>query len=198
MAPLRGWAQRGRRLKGHAPHGHWRTMTFLAAPRTDGIGAPCVFDGPINTRCLQAWGNQELVSTLRPGDTPSSSTISQATRARRSARRSTAPVPAFGSCRPTHPISIRSSRPSPRSSAGCETRRSATLRTPGAISATSSPPSSQANAKTTSKTSDMVPQRMCSRVPMKRPKGWTASATALPVDGRRYSGRRKRFPGSPG
>ena len=68
MAPLRGWAQRGQRLKGYAPHGHWRTMTFLAALRTDGIGAPCVFDGPLNTRCFQAWVEQELVPTLKPGD----------------------------------------------------------------------------------------------------------------------------------
>ena len=68
MAPLRGWAQRGQRLKGYVPHGHWRTMTFLAALRADGIDAPCVFDGPINTRCFQAWGNQELVPTLKPGD----------------------------------------------------------------------------------------------------------------------------------
>ena len=68
MAPLRGWAQRGQRLKGYAPHGHWRTMTFLAALRTDGISAPCVFDGPINTRCFQAWVEQELVPTLRPGN----------------------------------------------------------------------------------------------------------------------------------
>ena len=68
MAPLRGWAQRGQRLKGYAPYGHWRTMTFLAALRADGIDAPCVFDGPINTRCFQAWGEQELVPTLKPGD----------------------------------------------------------------------------------------------------------------------------------
>ena len=68
MAPLRGWAQRGRRLRGYAPHGHWRTMTFLAALRAEGIDAPCVFDGPINTRCFQAWVEQELVPTLKPGD----------------------------------------------------------------------------------------------------------------------------------
>ena len=46
MAPLRGWANKGSRLKGFAPHGHWRTMTFLAALRSDGLTAPCVFDGP--------------------------------------------------------------------------------------------------------------------------------------------------------
>ena len=30
MAPLRGWAPKGTRLRGFAPHGHWRTMTFSA------------------------------------------------------------------------------------------------------------------------------------------------------------------------
>ena len=68
MAPLRGWSQKGRRLKGYAPHGHWRTMTFLAGLRTDGLCAPYVFDGPINGRCFRAWVEQLLVPTLRPGD----------------------------------------------------------------------------------------------------------------------------------
>ena len=36
--------------------------------RSDGLGAPCVFDGPINGRCFQAWVEQPLVPTLRPGD----------------------------------------------------------------------------------------------------------------------------------
>ena len=43
-------------------------MTFLAALRTEGIGAPCVFEGPINTRCFQAWVELKLVPTLKPGD----------------------------------------------------------------------------------------------------------------------------------
>ena len=33
MAPLRGWSPRGERLPAKVPHGHWRTMTFLAALR---------------------------------------------------------------------------------------------------------------------------------------------------------------------
>ena len=44
MAPLRGWAPRGRRLIGRAPFGHWNTMTFVAALRHDGITAPWVID----------------------------------------------------------------------------------------------------------------------------------------------------------
>ena len=33
MAPLRGWGMRGKRLRGFAPHGYWRTLTFLGALR---------------------------------------------------------------------------------------------------------------------------------------------------------------------
>ena len=71
MAPLRGWAPKGHRLKGFAPHGRWRTLTFLtflACLRRDGLRAPCVFDGPINWLAFQAWVGQHLVPTLRPGD----------------------------------------------------------------------------------------------------------------------------------
>jgi hypothetical protein len=31
MAPLRGWAPRGQRIKAKVPHGRWQTMTFMAA-----------------------------------------------------------------------------------------------------------------------------------------------------------------------
>lgn len=68
MAPLRGWSRRGTRLIEKVPHGHWRTMTFLAALRCDGITAPCVFDGPINGVSFRAYVEQVLAPTLRPGD----------------------------------------------------------------------------------------------------------------------------------
>jgi len=68
MAPLRGWGRRGDRLRGFAPHGHWRTLTFLGALRCDQLTAPCVFDGPINGRCFRAYVEHLLVPTLRPGD----------------------------------------------------------------------------------------------------------------------------------
>lgn len=68
MAPLRGWAPRGQRLPGKAPHGHWRTLTFIAALRLDRIDAPCVFDGPINGESFLAYVEQVLVPTLAPGD----------------------------------------------------------------------------------------------------------------------------------
>jgi putative transposase len=68
MAPLRGWTLRGQRLKARAPHGHWKTMTFLAALRCDRIEAPCVFDGPINGERFRLYVETMLVPTLRAGD----------------------------------------------------------------------------------------------------------------------------------
>jgi transposase len=68
MAPLRGWCARGRRLAAKVPHGHWKTLTFLAALRCDRIDAPCVFDGPINGASFAAYVDQILVPALKPGD----------------------------------------------------------------------------------------------------------------------------------
>ena len=68
MAPLRGWGPRGRRLIGKAPHGRWRTLTFLAALRHDRIDAPCLFRGPINGQKFLAYVEQFLVPTLQPRD----------------------------------------------------------------------------------------------------------------------------------
>lgn len=55
MTRLRGWSPRGQKLLAKAPHGHWRTLTFLAALRCDRIDAPCVIDGPINGRSFAAY-----------------------------------------------------------------------------------------------------------------------------------------------
>ena len=68
MTRLRGWAPRGRKLVAKVPHGHWRTLTFLAALRCDRIDAPCVIDGPINGQSFTAYVEQFLVPTLAPGD----------------------------------------------------------------------------------------------------------------------------------
>ena len=68
MAPLRGWAPRGMRLKAKVPHGHWQTMTFLAALRHDRIDAPWLLDGPIDSQSFRTYVEEVLVPTLRPGD----------------------------------------------------------------------------------------------------------------------------------
>jgi transposase len=68
MAPLRGWAPLGTRLKAKVPHGHWKTTTFLAALRHDRIDAPWLVNGPIDGESFQAYVEKVLAPTLRPGD----------------------------------------------------------------------------------------------------------------------------------
>jgi putative transposase len=68
MAPLRGWAPRGQRLKAKVPHGRWKTMTFLAALRHDRLEAPWLIDGPINGERFRLYVEKVLVPTLKPGD----------------------------------------------------------------------------------------------------------------------------------
>jgi transposase len=68
MAPLRGWAPRGKRLRAYAPFGHWKTLTFIAALRCDRIDAPWVLDGPINGDAFLIYVEKVLAPTLQPGD----------------------------------------------------------------------------------------------------------------------------------
>lgn len=68
MTRTHGRAPKGERLIAKAPHGRWRTLTFLAALRHDRIEAPCVIDGPINGESFQAYVAQILLPTIRPGD----------------------------------------------------------------------------------------------------------------------------------
>ena len=68
MAPLRGWAPRGQRLKAKVPFGHWNTSTFVAALRHDRVEAPWFIDGPINGERFQLYVEKVLCPTLKPGD----------------------------------------------------------------------------------------------------------------------------------
>jgi transposase len=68
MAPLRGWSSKGKRLIGWAPHGRWKTLTFLAGLRADGIVAPWLLNGPINGESFLIYVRDVLAPTLRKGD----------------------------------------------------------------------------------------------------------------------------------
>jgi hypothetical protein len=68
MEPLRGWAPRGERLVVKVPHGHWKTMTFVASLRSDRIEAPWILDGPINGEGFRTYVEKVLAPTLKPGD----------------------------------------------------------------------------------------------------------------------------------
>lgn len=68
MIRQRGRAPQGKRLIDKTAHGHWKTSTFIAGLRADGVIAPGVFDGAINGDLFLAWVEQVLAPTLRAGD----------------------------------------------------------------------------------------------------------------------------------
>jgi len=63
-----GRALRGERLVASVPHGHWKTLTFVAALRIDGLTAPTVIDGAMNGPSFIAYVEQVLAPALRKGD----------------------------------------------------------------------------------------------------------------------------------
>jgi transposase len=68
MTPTHGRCPIGQRLVAKVPHGHRKTLTFVAALRCDGITAPCLLNQPINAISFRTYVEQFLVQTLRPGD----------------------------------------------------------------------------------------------------------------------------------
>lgn len=68
MTRLRGRGLRGERVIAKVPYGHWKTTTFLAALRVNGLTAPLVVDGAINGSIFLAYVRQQLVPTLSSGD----------------------------------------------------------------------------------------------------------------------------------
>ncbi len=69
MARRRGWAPKGERCRAAIPHGHWKTTTFTAGLRLNGIAAPMLLDGAMHGVAFLAYVEQVLVPELKPGDT---------------------------------------------------------------------------------------------------------------------------------
>lgn len=69
MTRLRGRAPRGERLVEKVPHGHWKTTTLVAALDARGIRCSTTVDGAVNGEVFDAFVNQVLAPTLKPGDT---------------------------------------------------------------------------------------------------------------------------------
>lgn len=63
-----GRAQTGTRCVASVPHGHWKTTTFIAGLRHNGLTAPMVADGPMDGEMFLAYVRTFLCPTLRPGD----------------------------------------------------------------------------------------------------------------------------------
>ncbi len=64
MVRLRGRCTRDMRLVGYAPHGHRKTITFVAGLRHDRMVAPFVLEGPMNGLTFVEYVKQCLVPTL--------------------------------------------------------------------------------------------------------------------------------------
>ncbi|HKN42986.1 MAG TPA: transposase, partial [Propionibacteriaceae bacterium] len=68
MVRTHGRCRRGQRLIGKAPFGHWKTTTFTAGLRCDGLVAPFVLDGPMNGEAFVVYVETVLAPSLAPGD----------------------------------------------------------------------------------------------------------------------------------
>jgi len=68
MTRLYGWGPTHQRVEYAVPHGHWKTTTFVAALRLDGLFAPMVVDGALSGPLFVQYVRQLLAPQLRPGD----------------------------------------------------------------------------------------------------------------------------------
>ena len=68
MTRFYGWGPTCQRVCDAVPHGHWKTTTFVAAFRLDGLFAPMVVDGALNGEVFLKYIQQDLVPHLRSGD----------------------------------------------------------------------------------------------------------------------------------
>ena len=68
LARKRGRCRRGRRLRAGFPHGHYKTITLVAALRLRGVSATKVFDRPITAQLFEQWVEKCFVPTLGRGD----------------------------------------------------------------------------------------------------------------------------------
>ena len=58
----------GKRLVAGVPHGHWKTLTLVAALRVDRMTAPYTIDGAMDGPSFLAYVEQVLAPTLHKGD----------------------------------------------------------------------------------------------------------------------------------
>jgi hypothetical protein len=63
-----GRSPRGDRLVAKVPHGHWKTLTLVAALRSDGVTAPFVIDGAMDGPTFLTYVEQVLAPTLKKGE----------------------------------------------------------------------------------------------------------------------------------
>jgi transposase len=64
---LRGRCRRERRLKAHVPHGHWKTLTMIAAITIRGVLAAGSIDAATDADVFRTFVSELLVPSLRKG-----------------------------------------------------------------------------------------------------------------------------------
>jgi transposase len=67
MARTHGRGPKGQRVVDKVPHGHWKTLSTVAALSVKGILTAVSYDGAMNGECFVGFIEQFLVPTLRPG-----------------------------------------------------------------------------------------------------------------------------------
>ncbi len=68
MARLRGRCRKGQRMVASIPHGHWKTLTFIAGLRCDGLIAPWVIEGAMDGDAFEKYIETQLAPKLKKGD----------------------------------------------------------------------------------------------------------------------------------
>ena len=63
-----GRCARGERLVASVPHGHWKTLTLIAALRAGGLTAPYIVDGAMDGAAFMAYVEHVLVPALAKGN----------------------------------------------------------------------------------------------------------------------------------
>jgi hypothetical protein len=114
MARTHGRCAKGQRLRMGFPHSHRKTTTLVAGLRLSGMVAPMVLDGPINGDWFEAYVDQVLVPTLRPGDIVIMDNLSSHKRLSVKLLIEAAGA-TWHSCRPTAQTSTQSRKPSQNS-----------------------------------------------------------------------------------
>jgi transposase len=68
MLRLYGRCPQGQRLVDLVPAGHYSSSTLMSAMRLDGVVAPMLLDGPVNSEAFAGYVEKCLVPALEPGD----------------------------------------------------------------------------------------------------------------------------------
>ena len=154
MTRQRGRCLKGQRLLSKAPFGHWKTQTFIAGLRCDGLTAPFVIDALIDRRIFETYVETQLAPILRPGDIAISGNLAaHKSPAAEQAIRAKGAWPLF--LTPYSPDLNPIEMASPNLKLSCALKPSRLSTPSGAQSARSATSSAKKNAETTSPPQDM-------------------------------------------